>query len=225
MKDKFFYILFAICLSFIPINANAYCNPTTKAKYNKMSANVNYTYDVIENDNGVSFNVSLLNANSNLYFNVNNNNKNYFYTGNNINIGTYLAGSKVIVKIYSVDNDITTGCNNLLLKNLYINLPNYNNFSKDELCIGIEDYQLCQKWTNVNMTYDKFKKKVEAYRKSLEKEPDIVDPIVDEETFLDKVFQFIASYYTIILIAIVVLGSSGIVILTVKEKSKKKFSI
>ena len=217
MKKLIFIILMLSCLS----NVEAYCDVKTKSDLNKIGNNVNYTYDEIYVNDMYYFDVKLLNVNNNIYILDENRKMVYYYNGNStIDLGQYISGSNIKLKIYSKNQ--SEGCNDLPITNIYISLPNYNVFSKDKLCKGIENYTLCQKWANVDMTYDQFKTRVYKYLESLKP---VIDPIIDEETLLDKIFDFILEYHKVGLVIIIVLGTGGIIYLNLKKRVFKRYNI
>ena len=91
----------------------------------------------------------------------------------------------------------------------------------DELCKGIEEFELCQKWRTAPITYDKFKELVLKYKK--EKEPNIITDDEDTKDFqyyLGLVISFVLRYNVYYISALI-----GIFILILILKQKDNFKI
>lgn len=105
-------------------------------------------------------------------------------------------------------------------------LPTFNKYSLDPLCEGIdgEDFSLCGKYLEYEVSYDTFKRKVEEYKKAHEVKK--VEPKKDEEQFsikmiINKVLEFIINYQIYIIIILGVLLLLLIIIIIVKKKKKR----
>ena len=109
---------------------------------------------------------------------------------------------------------------------LLVKIPRYNVYSEDPLCEGIdgEDFSLCDKYLEYEVSYDTFKRKVEEYKKAHEVKK--VEPKKDEEQFsikmiINKVLEFIINYQIYIIIILGVLLLILIIIIIVKKKKKR----
>lgn len=98
-------------------------------------------------------------------------------------------------------------------------MPDYNPYYNDPICVGIEDYAYCKKWTKQKLNYDEFVKKATAYKASLTDTPIIEEeiPVVEENLLLKAFLDFLLKYYHIILITIILICS--IIIYNVNKKS------
>ena len=96
------------------------------------------------------------------------------------------------------------GCNNATLITLYATLPNYNEFSADEICIGAEEFSMCQRWGAVSADYDSFVAKVKAY-KELKENPLYPTEFKKEMTWLDYVFEFVGKYYVYLVSLVIII--------------------
>lgn len=56
-----------------------------------------------------------------------------------------------------------------VLKTIDLLLPNYNKYSEDPICLGIEDFVLCQPTYDKEIDYDTFVSRVNTYKKTLSK--------------------------------------------------------
>lgn len=198
MKGKVFLILI---LLLIPITSKALsCSYSEQARLRMIASNVNATYDYRELDNGeIKFDVTLTNFTNEIYLVDSYTGVTYYNNGTNeITLYDYNPGSKIKYTIYPVK----INCTYSYLANKYVNLPYYNRYYKDELCLN-KNYTICNKWQNVNLSYEDFKKRIEELEKVEE-----VTPIIENEktSILDYVSNFIAKYYVFILIGIAITG-------------------
>ena len=115
----------------------------------------------------------------------------------------------------------TSSCKDEFVLTLYKTTPGYNSYSTDELCKGIEEFELCQKWRTAPITYDKFKELVLKYKK--EKEPNIItddENTKDFQYYLGLVISFVLRYNVYYISALI-----GIFILILILKQKDNFKI
>lgn len=202
--SKLKYLLF---LLFIPFTVNAACSSTELSKYKSLAAHVNNYYDY----NGSSFDVTIYNLSSELKV-VDKGNGNTYYADSNMGdlvIRGYSAGSSVNFAIYPINGE----CSDYRVFTIYVNLPHYNNYFNDEVCLNNSN-SLCSKWINTSMySHDEFVQKVKESN-AQEITPDIEPEKIDEYGF----FDFLADYYIFILLGIIVLGSTGIYFLDKKNR-------
>ena len=175
----------------------SYCNYQDVAKYKKIASNINYSYEYEEINNDVVFHITLVNLNPALYLKDSKNNI-YNYTSNEIVVDAK-SGENLIFYVYPTD----TFCNQKeYLYTLRVQLPTYNTFYKDPLCVGIENYTLCNKWSTHNLSYENFKQKVIEYKESLNKPQVIVED--EEKGLLYYIIFFLTKYYYLVLLAIII---------------------
>lgn len=151
MKRIFLIIAFVL---FIPsIYA---CSYSTKSNQRILASNVNFNVDYrIVNDEAM-FKVTITGINKDLYVSFGNN-KYYGKDSDTVVIDNLKAGSKNKFDVYSDTYDF---CLFGSLNSRTINMPIYNKYYKDKLCLNHQNSDLCYRWNNVNMTYDEFKKTV-----------------------------------------------------------------
>lgn len=155
-------------------------------------------------------------------FRVSDEDRNIYFEYNGTSISTshgFFGGVDYNLKFYAT---AATPCSGefILVKNLSL-LP-YNKYSEDPLCKGHETYELCKKFTSLNIgTYDNFIKRMNKYIKSLEEKepegPSEEEPNLDK-TILDTIVDFIMDNYFIILMLIIVFGTSGIIFIEVRKR-------
>ena len=153
----------------------------------------------------VLFTITIYNLRPNQYVIDIINNKRYDYGYNKDNeseivIENITESGVYKFEVYSKDNT----CNENALNTLYVTLPTYNKYYKDNLCKGIESYKLCQKWFGTSISYDRFKKEIENYKNTLNQEDDFEEE--KEETFFDYLINlYINTYYIVLPLFIILL--------------------
>lgn len=203
-----------IFFAMIPYQVKAYniCSTEDTVKLNKLASNVLANYSYYETDGVVKFKITINNLSSNTYIYDAVKKQTYYSTGE-ITLENYGPNQTVEYKIYSN----IAYCKGQYLNSIFVTLPPYNPYYKDKLCSGIEDYKLCQKWSNVNLTYDEFKQQIYTYRNdNNEQKKNIND---NYKSIYELILDFYIKYYYIILPLIIVVG--GIILAVNKQKSSK----
>ena len=218
MKKIWLFILMLV----LPINvfarAKTGCDYTLVSKLKKYASNINVIYNYrIENDEAY-FNITISNLVSDIYIYDENTGKAYTYSSSNngeIVIPDVHGVKKLKYKIMSANGE----CVDQLLLTHYITLPVYNKYSKDPLCDGLDNFNLCYTFIDTDLTYDEFKEKVEEYRnqKPEEKKEDVVKE--HKESDWDKVIDFMMKYGLYIMAALAII----ITILSIRRSQKNKF--
>ena len=192
-------IVVFILLLLIPITKveGAVCSYSEIARLKKIASNVTVSYDYIENNSSVVFNVTLNNLNDELYFVDQSNYQRYNYTEEELTISNYRSGQTIRYVFYATDPD----CDDTPLYTARVILPTYNQYYKDEVCNGIENYSLCQKWSSHNLTYTNFVQKVNEYKNSLNSPTIPVEPSMPVEVSITQlIVDFLLDYYIYIVI-------------------------
>ena len=208
--------LFVFLLVIFPTSTKAYfnsCNNADTVKLNKLASNILTNYTYTETTNGIKFNIILNNLNSNLYIYDVNKKQTYYSTGE-IVLGDYYKNQTIEYKIYSN----LAYCKGYYINSIFVKLPSYNYYYKDQLCAGIEDYKLCKKWVNVNLSYEDFQKEVKSYKESLNKKEETKKN--DDKSIYELILDFYIKYYYIILPIIIVVG--GVFAIIIKKKKEKE---
>ncbi len=189
-------LLILLCIPYTKVNA-FYCTYQQQARLKGLATNINISYDFDEKSKTFTFN--LINLNKEIYFIDTTNDKTYTYTKNEIELKGYKSGQKVKFEFYSN----VEFCDKVLYTYI-VTLPTYNPYYKDKVCNGVENYNLCQKWTSHNLSKSAFKEKVNEYKKSLEKSQEEIQEKKEENqiSFLDNLIKFLLNYYYVFLILI-----------------------
>ena len=191
------------------------CDYTTKARLKELASNISSSYVPIETENGVTFQVTISNIYPGLIVRDVSNGEEYRYDANRsrpseVTITDLQPDQTYQYDVYS-DNP---SCSDIILNVYYVTLPAYNAYYKDTLCIGIENYSLCNRWLKHSMSFEEFEKGVSEYRESLNQEV----PKKEEQTRLNPVLQFIRDYYYVF-IGLGILGIGYVVYVRRKRDS------
>lgn len=118
-------------------------------------------------------------------------------------VETYSTG-KWIFEFYS------TKCN-IKLTSISVNLPRYNPYSENELCEGIngDDFKLCNKYYDYDVSYEQFEQRVKQYRKIHKIEEKNANTGKQKDDIIDGIKKIIKNN------KIYIGGSTGIVILII----------
>ena len=220
MKKGIGIILVTVLLLVAPSTAQAEdffnrCDYTTKARLKELASNISSSYVPIETENGVTFQVTITNIYPGLIVRDVSNGEEYRYDANRsrpseVTITDLQPDQTSQYDVYS-DNP---SCSDIILNVYYVTLPAYNAYYKDTLCIGIENYSLCNRWLKHSMSFEEFEKGVSEYRESLNQEV----PKKEEQTRLNPVLQFIRDYYYVF-IGLGILGIGYVVYVRRKRDS------
>lgn len=214
---KFSKILMLLVLFLLlPKNVSALlCNNDERVKYQDMARNITYSYDAVEKNGKVIFTLTFANVHKDLAL-VNARNDKWYYQKNQVITITNLEpNASYRYEVYSIADD---GCKNMDMYTINVLLPSYNKYHKDSLCEGIEDYELCNKWKNVNYTYEEWKEKVKLYKDSLTPELEEDKIKDDSKTLLEKIIEAYGQLYYIVLPIVIVVGALTIYIYNKKRE-------
>lgn len=199
MKRICLLLLLAFLIPITSVNA-AYCKFSEISRYKSLASNISTTYDYVEKNGKLTFSITLVNLNKELYIVDIATKKVYNYNSSELTISGYKPGSTVKYAVYATNKN----CSDTLLYTVRVVLPYYNPYYSDPVCEGASDYIYCQKWYNNNLDYETFVKRVTAY-KEVELDEPIIGPIeVDEYTWLDALLDVLIKYYYVVLIMIII---------------------
>lgn len=203
MKNMYCSVALLIVFLCIPFSVNA-CSSSDKINYSKLASNINYRYTYQENGDNVTFNVTFYNIPENFIIVGDNE---YGYSGSELTINNLYSG----MNRFNIETNLN-GCGGISLYTKYVDLPYYNPYYNDPLCVGIENYQLCNKFTtkNLNISYEEFKKKVTEYKKNIIVDDELKTKVVTKG-FYDKLVDIYTKYYYIFLPVIIILCVSFII--------------
>lgn len=213
MRKVYICLTFVFTLLFLPqiVSAKSLCDNRVLLEQRAKARNVNISYSYTMENGEPIFSVTISNLFEDMYVVDKLSNKVYhsnnFTSDSELVIDGYRDNHKITYVVYSK----VYGCYGEQLITLYASIPNYNEFSADKVCIGAEEFSLCQRWGAVSVDYDTFVEKVEAYKK--QKASKIEPPDFEQEkTWLDYIFSFVGKYYVYLvsLVIIVVLLISAL---------------
>lgn len=178
--------------------------------------------DCTENQySGFHFVVYINNLNDKIYAEVtedlNNTTKKYYYTESNkgnISIISNYKESKINYKI--VIKALNGNCSEKVLRTKTVTTPKYNRFSAYAICYGIEDYYLCQRFYDFDITEDEFFEKTRKYKEDLNSKEDTKK----EDTNNKTISNFLKDNYIIISISSFVVISI-IIIIVIKRRKRR----
>ena len=212
--NKIYFLLFLLFILIIPIKTRAYydvidsrCTNSIKLDLKEKAEDVNYRLS--RNSDDSTYTLTIYNLPSDLIIKDN--------SGNEIKDTKIVkAGTKLILTMYASKNNYCAGYK---AGSKLVSAPYYNKYSKNDLCIGYEDYYLCSENSNLNMTEEEFKTKMNTYIKSI-KEKEKQEVVEIEEKKFD-IIDFFKDYGIYILggisiIAVIVVAS----IIENKRKNK-----
>lgn len=203
--------LFIVCPSVKALS----CTNAKKVKYQDMARNIAYTYDAKDVKGESVFTLTFSNIPSSLALRNARTGKWYYPKNNEITISNLNPRFNYRYDVFAVDNK---GCNNIALYTINIILPSFNKYYSDELCKGIENYELCQKWANIKYSYEEWKNKVNEYKESLIPKEKELTKQEKNQKLLEKIVDAYGKVYYIILPLIITLGSIGIMIYNKKRE-------
>lgn len=201
MKKLINFFLITFIFFFTPSIVKA-CSYSDISRLKKLVSNISFSYDYIEEGHTINFSVTINNMHNDVYF-IDATSGETYYKGDTdeIVINGYGQGSNIRYIFYG-----NTGtCKDIQLSIQYVTLPYYNIFYKDDLCKGLEEFKLCQKWTTVGIkNYSEFKKEIYNYLKSLEGKEPTDETVVVGESIFSIILGYLLKYYYVVLIIIIV---------------------
>lgn len=195
MKKVYRFVLLFIIITF-PVKVMGYCTTEEKMRYSTLSANITTSYEYVESNDSVSFNITIHNVHRDLVILDKQTGLRYSSKQNDLNnfiIRNLKDGTNYIFEVYADNMD----CSHVLYNTLYVSLPKYNKYYKDPVCNGASDYLYCQKWVETgSLTYDGFVTLVNDYKKG-EQSEEIVST-EEENSWIYAIMDFWAKYYLLI---------------------------
>lgn len=220
MKKKLLFI-FIIILSSITI-VNADCTKEEISSLQKEARKIKITYKHLGGVEGIdggiyynSFSVNIKNIPDDFYVILDGVNRKYIPENNTV--FDTLDNGKWTFSFYS------NSCNSKI-STIAVKLPRFNTYSLDPLCEGIDgnEFQLCGKYYEYNVSYDDFKLRVENYRKT---HKIIKEEEKKEEKSIEEILSNILSFiqkYKLYFIAVAVLFIIVVVVLIIIRKNRKR---
>lgn len=221
MKGVLYSLIIGICLFSNAVNASN-CDTSDKERLQKMANNISITIEEkFDNNGNVNFIATFTGVSKELrvflpriatfYYNTTGS-----YIGS-LTVDTLSAGETYTFNIYGDDTCVYTN-----LRNITIDIPNYNPYYKEPICENAREHKLCQKWINNNgISYEKFISEIENYIKEKEKNNNIVDVPSPNDEFnfdFDKFYRKV--YFPSLIITLILMGL--LIYLWLKENKKNK---
>lgn len=201
MKRVVFF--FSLLLFVFPLQTKAIlCSNEDKVRFQTFAKNITTSYTDTEQNGTISFQVTLSNIYEGLIIKDVKNNVTYPYRGNEIVISNLNANTSYRFDIYADD----LFCDDELLYSHYVNTPAYNPYYQDDICRGMENHTICQKNTNMTLSYEEFRQRVESLRNKSE-EPIEEPQETYEKGIYDYILEFYLDYYYIVLPIFIVCGT------------------
>lgn len=208
MSKKILSFVALIMIIMLPNKVKAYCSNEEIIRRSSLAKNMSVSYDYIEENGSVSFNVVITNLQPELYIKDVYNQATYYYSGSELILYNFKPNKNYRFDVYG-----TGECNQRLYSH-YITTPGYNPYYNDPVCTGVT-HSICQKWVNINYNYDTFVSEVNKIKAKTNKQQ---QEITEEEPMgiYDYLIKFFISYYYIILPIII------IVCITIIIQKRKK---
>jgi len=209
--------LIAFLLLF-PTSTKAFqCTSSTYEALQEFANNVTVSVEEEENNGNLYFSATFSGVYSKLRFEVQNMVGAYF-GGVDERLGEFTVnglkpGKSYVFEVYGADS-----CFSYKFRTITLDLPEYNKFYNETICQNAREYALCQKWSNVNLSYDEFSKKVNEY---IETRDDGLKGITPEEPSESLFWYLYENYYWVALSSLIIF--LGILIwLWIRENKKNK---
>lgn len=219
------YIIFTLLISFISIfHVNASCTDEEITSLKELANDIKITYKhlgKIEDEEGIYYNIFEVNI-------------------KNIDDDFYILYLNDTEKLVATDGKITKNFNNGTWKfNIYSNkcgikitdidvyIPRFNTYSLDPLCDGIDgnDFPLCGKYYEYDVSYDNFVDRVNSYRSIHDIDENINDEKKDEKNIFslvyDSILNFFINYKLYIIISIAILLIVIVLFIIIRKRKKR----
>lgn len=220
MVRKYWLLILLLFVAILPAPIQGiFCSNLDKANQRALATNLNISYQENIRNNSANFDITITNITENLIVRDALNNRDYRYghdrnNPSEITIFGFSDGGSYKFEIYT---DLEH-CEDDLLHVIYATVPKYNPYYNDELCDGIENYRMCQRWVNFDISYQEFVENVNQYKKSLVIDEE-EEPITEVETsIIDYLINFWINYYYYVL-GVIIIGCL-FVIYRLRNKNK-----
>lgn len=220
MKKSILLLLFVFL--FIPsVNAgydvtNPNCTDDVKLALRGAALKVSFITNKYTDNSTVYYSIDIASLPNDI--NVQDNDTKLIYNNQNLKILKITPGTTKSLLLIANSNSV---CNGYSIYTNLVPIPYYNKYKDDPLCVGNEEYFLCQEDTSLQVSYDEFKTLINEYIKEKNTKPtgnNTVTPTPEKTSVVDEIMNFIANYYIYMLITIIVLGTTGIVIIEVRRR-------
>jgi hypothetical protein len=238
MSKKYFFLVMFCLLMIIPIYVKADCSKEelnniksianeSVVKYSYLENYVPTQEELLNEQNGGyildvknRFSVSVNNLTDKYYAVIAGDGREFIYDANRevpntAIVSSLIGGVNYYIEYYTSE---TTNCPFTKIKTVHIKLPYYNKYHDNELCKGIEEFNLCNKWYSTgNINYTDFKNKATAYKESLNN-----NITIKNDSTIELIIGYIIANYFNILIGIIILGLLSIFAIKYSENKRSK---
>ena len=215
-KNKYLLIITLLSLLY-PIKTHAECTKEEIDYFKQIESKYKVTYEFNKSTKDYTLTYHIANPEKYDYAITSGITEDILVEFNKIN-DNVIEVNKIPPGNYTIEvMGITETCNDTL-KKINLKLPNYNKYSEDPLCEGIEEFVLCQPTYDKEIDYETFSSRVATYKKNLKQNEttDDIDEITEEEnkiiTYLkNNMFQVITvSIFIILIIITIILTASSV---------------
>lgn len=213
MKRIICFVLLLFCFPCFVLADS--CNGDEKERIQKFANNITTTIEeAIDAEGNITFNVTFSGVSNELRI-FKDNTSNYYTNYNDyidsVTVYGLTQGSTHIFKVYGKDVCVFNN-----IRNITINLPVYNRYYNEAICAEARDYRLCQKWVEVDVSYEEFAELVNKHIAEQKK-----DNINDNQITKNLFFEFYQKYYWVCMGALI-LFLILLIYLWIKENKKNK---
>lgn len=210
-------ILMILVACIFPCNVLASeCSNSDRQRLQDLANNIAMTVEEVEYEGSPYLNVTFTGLHKDLKIY---NSLGYYYYHN---FGDNIVGETTIAylepgKVYKFQISGVNNCAFETVRTITLNAPNYNEYYNDSICDGVSDYSLCQKWINIDMTYDEFVKNVKKYKDDFQENTINEDNNNKSFTFYDFYNNYYWHTFFGLLIVLVIL-----IYIWIKQNNKNK---
>lgn len=223
------YILFSLLIVVLGLfnskgvyAARKTCTTRTYSELRAKAYAVNFSYELkFDEWNTPYFEVSYTGLKEGIELRAGENSYTYSENGASGKISTYFQNTGATYE-FSMYGEYGYACVGELLYTKKVKLPKYNKYSEYDVCIDYEEFPLCGRWYDGEITNDDyFYQKLEEYKNSLKpiEENDTKD---DKKTFIQKIIDFYIDNIAYTLPVTIILALLIFVLIIVKIIKKRK---
>lgn len=224
MKKKMLFLSIIILFPLTIVNAD--CTKEEVSLLQKDANKIKVTYKHLgkmETENGEisynNFDLTFKNLNPNMYIKLEEYNIEYHQeeSAGNITLRIITGKYKFTVRAENCSE---------IIDEINVNIPRYNIYSMDPLCEGIngDDFALCGKYYDYNVTYDSFKQRVEHYRKIHKIDEKVSDTPKENITFntiINKLVDYIKLHYIYLVVGLLTIILIILIVIIIRKKRKR----
>jgi len=234
MKKYVYILLFFACMfvTFMEVEASN-CTLNDRVRFKELASKVKATYETDyireEDSGGEVYNAYVLylkiyNVSPELDFKLSDgiNSKDLNYSMLNED-GSITIRIKDVSKVRNYKIDIYPNSYNCLtekVRTIKLTLPMYNYNSSYDVCDGVEDYYMCQKFVFNEVDYDNFYTSVTNYKNKIASQKE-EEMLLEENNEGDNVITAATKHKYVLVIIIVVLGIVATVVVLKRKGSAK----